>query len=274
MARLHQQLVGQDGVFGSVGEPALLVDAAGRLVAIEGSLQSDEPVAEEAEPEFGQAAIIVLDDGRDPGEGVVVLVEQTLVVRVLEIALRHGEHVVEAKVFVVSGQEAVLGRLVRHNVGQIQSVLDLAHAPNAGRQQDNEGDHAQHLDGRFEQQTTVGVACEFGQGPSLAIDSLQSGRSAVVDQRIQGRVRLLRIGCLDVLLDAAGRASHWRAAADGGRTFLRERRRRAAGRRFPAPFNLLQLDRSGRLDGNWFRRRLVRLRVGGAERNDAGQAAE
>jgi len=119
------------------------------LIAIKRLLQSNEPVAEEAEPKFGQSTVVVLDDGGYSSEGIVVLVEEPLVVWVLKVALRHGVHVVEAKVLVVRGEEAVLGGLMRNNIGEIEAVLHFAGAPNTGRHDDNVCHNTQYFDGRL-----------------------------------------------------------------------------------------------------------------------------
>ena len=76
VTRLNEEFVGQNGVVRSVVVPALLVDASGRHVTVEGFLEGDEPVAEEAQPEFRKTAVVVLDDLGDAREGVVVLVQQ------------------------------------------------------------------------------------------------------------------------------------------------------------------------------------------------------
>ena len=81
VAGLDEQFVGQDGVVGCVVVPALLVDASGGQIAVEGFLQGDEPVAEEAQPEFRKAAVVVFDDLGDAGEGVVVLVQQPAIIK-------------------------------------------------------------------------------------------------------------------------------------------------------------------------------------------------
>lgn len=64
----------------------------------------------------------------------MVLVQQFLVGRVLEVALRDGVHIVEAEILLLGGQETVLIRTFRHDVRQLESVHHVPDVPAAGDQ--------------------------------------------------------------------------------------------------------------------------------------------
>jgi len=108
VAGLHEQLVCQDRFVGGILVPSLLSDAAAVVVFVEGRLQAFEPIAEEAEPELGQTAVVILEDVLDAHESVVILVEQPLIVRIFEISAGNRVHVVEAKVLCLGSEERVL----------------------------------------------------------------------------------------------------------------------------------------------------------------------
>ena len=63
MAGLDEEFVGEDGLVGGGVRPAFFVQEAGGDVGVVGLLQPEQPVAEEAEPKVGEAAVVVLDDG-------------------------------------------------------------------------------------------------------------------------------------------------------------------------------------------------------------------
>ena len=92
-----------------------------------------------------------------------------LIVGVFEIALGDCEHVVKAEILIVSGQETVLGRLMRHDIGEVEPVLDFGHAPDAGREQDDVGHHGQHFNGRFQQIVTVRLSGKRRQRPASTL---------------------------------------------------------------------------------------------------------
>ena len=67
--------------------PAVHGDAAGSHVAVEGVLQAFQPLAEDLQPERGHRAVLALGDAGHALEGVVVVVQDLLVPRVVKVPL-------------------------------------------------------------------------------------------------------------------------------------------------------------------------------------------
>ena len=61
---------------------------------------------EEREPELWKAPVIVLDDVAHTDEALVVVVDELLVLRVLQVVLGHRVHVVEPEELVLGLEEA------------------------------------------------------------------------------------------------------------------------------------------------------------------------
>ena len=117
---------------------------------------------EEREPELWQAPVIVLDDVAHTDEALVVVVNELLVLRVLQVVLGHRVHVVEPEELVLGLEEAphrgVPGEknvsirrsekifMPRDHVSQLQSVLDLVDAIGAGPKQHHGEDDGEHLE--------------------------------------------------------------------------------------------------------------------------------
>lgn len=167
MTCLNHQLERKDCVGGRVVVPATLVKVSNGHFVIESGLESDKPVSEERKPELWKSAIVVFDNGRNSNKGIVVVVQDLLVLGILKVALSDGKHVVEAEVVVLSLEEPVHGRIAWHNVGQIEAVGDLGQSPNSGTGQRNTEDYRQDLDRCTGDPVSVIPSCEPGKRPLL-----------------------------------------------------------------------------------------------------------
>ena len=148
--------------------PALVVQVAHGHVIVERRLKSGKPVAEDRKPKLGEASVVILDDVGHADEGVVVVVENLLVLRIFEVALSHGVHVVKAEVAVLSLEESVDRCVPGHNVGQVESVCHFSQAPDSGSGECYAKDDRCNLDRSSSDPVSVVTSREPGKGPLSA----------------------------------------------------------------------------------------------------------
>jgi len=146
VAGLNHQFVRENRFGGRVCVPAFFVQVSGGHVVVEGRLKSSKPVPEQRKPELGKSTVVVFDDSRHADEGVVVVVQDLLVLRILEVALSDGVHVVEAEVVVLSLEKPVDGGVSRHDVSQVKSVSHFGQTVDSGSGHGDAENDGQDLD--------------------------------------------------------------------------------------------------------------------------------
>ena len=77
---------------------------------------TEEPLREVMEPELGQGLALLLDDLLDGLEGLMVAVQELLVMGIVEVLLGHQVHVVESKILGLDIEKLEFICLPRNNV--------------------------------------------------------------------------------------------------------------------------------------------------------------